>query len=633
MKQKLLSLFAFLMCVLSSNAADVTFDFSKPTDYGYTAPTSGTDVNIGQGNKISTGNVSITITKDGKSTKTIFHLNTDKSIELRTYSGAVLTIATTDNSLITEMVFAGKTVSGFALSPGTYTSSSKSWSGSTNSITMTMSGTAKISTLKVTTKSATAPADPTVSPAGGFFTTAQTVTVTPATGTTAYYTTDGTDPTSASTAYTAPISITKTTTLKVIAYKGTEASGIVTNTYTFPVVVSTIANLKKLASGTVVQLTLTGAKVLFTNTKNSNTETFVRDNTGAVCFYNTGTTLQTNDDISGTIIGEFNLTSASLPELVAYDTYTKESDLTREAGTDAEPLLITALPEDVSSLYCNLVKIEKQTCSSSDVILGLTAYNKFSKCSVPYTNALVDATGIVYPYLKSSNVVDELCPIAADGFVYHFDENITNTLGAVSSAKVALTRTLKGNQWNTFCVPFALTADQISAAFGADVKITEFSGVDGSTMLFTAATAIVAGKPYLMKPAADVVDPVFNGIALTTTVSQTITNGDYSFAGTYDPKALATDGTNLFAISDQLYVPAVGTETIKGMRAYFIVPASAPAAKLNIGGETTDIHAINGAEMSPASHIYNLNGQFVGTSADALQKGIYIVNGKKIVRK
>ena len=32
------------------------------------------------------------------------------------------------------------------------------------------------------------------------------------------------------------------------------------------------------------------------------------------------------------------------------------------------------------------------------------------------------------------------------------------------------------------------------------------------------------------------------------------------------------------------------------------------------------------------SKIYNLNGQFVGTKLDALPKGIYILNGKKILK-
>ncbi|MBQ6307504.1 MAG: chitobiase/beta-hexosaminidase C-terminal domain-containing protein, partial [Bacteroidales bacterium] len=75
---------------------------------------------------------------------------------------------------------------------------------------------------------------PTFSPAAGTFTTAQTVTLSCATtGATIYYTLDGTEPTSASTQYTAALTISSTTTVKAIAYVGTDASTVATATYHF----------------------------------------------------------------------------------------------------------------------------------------------------------------------------------------------------------------------------------------------------------------------------------------------------------------------------------------------------------------------------------------------------------------
>ncbi len=69
---------------------------------------------------------------------------------------------------------------------------------------------------------------PTFSPAGGTFTAAQTVTISDASaGVTIYYTTNGTTPTSSSTAYTAPIAVATTETLKAIAVGGTFASSAV----------------------------------------------------------------------------------------------------------------------------------------------------------------------------------------------------------------------------------------------------------------------------------------------------------------------------------------------------------------------------------------------------------------------
>ena len=73
---------------------------------------------------------------------------------------------------------------------------------------------------------------PTFSPVAGTFTTAQTVTLSCATtGATIYYTLDGTEPTDSSTEYTNAIAVSTTTTIKAIAYVGSEASTVATATY------------------------------------------------------------------------------------------------------------------------------------------------------------------------------------------------------------------------------------------------------------------------------------------------------------------------------------------------------------------------------------------------------------------
>ena len=75
---------------------------------------------------------------------------------------------------------------------------------------------------------------PTFSPAAGTYTTAQNVAISCATaGATIYYTTDGTDPTSASTPYSAPINVSSYTTIKAIAIKGTSESTVTTASYHF----------------------------------------------------------------------------------------------------------------------------------------------------------------------------------------------------------------------------------------------------------------------------------------------------------------------------------------------------------------------------------------------------------------
>src|SRR3989442_3455742 len=75
---------------------------------------------------------------------------------------------------------------------------------------------------------------PTFNPAGGSFVGSVTVTLSTTTsGATIYYTTDGSTPTTASSAYTGPVPLTTTTTLKAMAAaSGMSNSSVTSATYT-----------------------------------------------------------------------------------------------------------------------------------------------------------------------------------------------------------------------------------------------------------------------------------------------------------------------------------------------------------------------------------------------------------------
>lgn len=84
---------------------------------------------------------------------------------------------------------------------------------------------------------------------------------------------------------------------------------------------------------------------------------------------------------------------------------------------------------------------------------------------------------------------------------------------------------------------------------------------------------------------------------------------------------------------------------LKGFRGYFKqLPSSTSPAKGNIGiclvdrnGVVSSIHQVDGVSLTSASvapvAVYNLSGQQVGNSLSTLAKGVYIVNGKKFVKK
>lgn len=217
-------------------------------------------------------------------------------------------------------------------------------------------------------------------------------------------------------------------------------------------------------------------------------------------------------------------------------------------------------------------------------------------------------------------------------------DNAETILGnADKTVNVKLTRTLKADVWNTFCVPFDVTVEG-SPLEGATIKqiasVTEKD--DGAVINFVNAPATLeAGKAYLVRTATAIVNPTFNGVTVKN-VDPTNCSGNekYQLIGIYSPLNIdASLYGKVFGINNQDKLAKVKENTsIKGMRAYFLLANSATAAKLNFGGELTGIDAVDNGEAVMTGKVYNLNGQYVGNSLEGLKKGVYVVNGKKVLK-
>ena len=200
---------------------------------------------------------------------------------------------------------------------------------------------------------------------------------------------------------------------------------------------------------------------------------------------------------------------------------------------------------------------------------------------------------------------------------------------------VTLTRTLTANVWNTICLPFDVTAEQIADVLKSAGNVKEYGGeeVATSTIKFNDATTMVAGKPYLIKPTESATTLVFKGVTITATKAGHNEGEQFGIYGTFGKYAMKTNGTELFLKTDgKFYVPAEGKETMKGFRAYFIAPKNTAGAALNLSfGEATGIDGV-AVDAVKKVKVYNVNGQYVGTNLDALPKGLYIVGGKKVLK-
>ena len=204
------------------------------------------------------------------------------------------------------------------------------------------------------------------------------------------------------------------------------------------------------------------------------------------------------------------------------------------------------------------------------------------------------------------------------------------------AGQVTLKRTLSTTKWNTFVVPFQITNEELTTAFGAEVAVAEYSeaSVDANdaTVTFTpmATPAIVPNKPVLLKP-SEVNDEntyVFANRTIATGDAK-VTGTNFDFVGSYAASTTIAAGDYFFN-SNKLYKSTGKGSTIKGTRAY--IKAKSEGARITNfvidGEETTGIMNVEQGTVS-LGKVYNMQGQQVKNA----QKGIFIQNGKKVVIK
>ncbi len=273
------------------------------------------------------------------------------------------------------------------------------------------------------------------------------------------------------------------------------------------------------------------------------------------------------------------------------------------------------------------------------------------------------------------------------------NEEIANINGQSNTEKnqtLRLTRSFKTDKWNSLVLPVKLTAQQVKTAFGADTKLSALhhTSPDGKRIFFEKvdlsvndADAIEADKLYIIKPQNamptgqdektrtlnDGVTEITSSTSYYTINQVSLTSSDLKadvvqtdFVPSTEDKGIKMVGTyvwkkpaeghsipaNSYILSDGTwYYHTKGVKNVKGLRGWIQTNANPSSSETKFfingveEGEATAIEGIeNSMEVSKRinSNIYNLNGQLVrsnSVSAEGLDKGIYIIGGKKVVVK
>lgn len=214
--------------------------------------------------------------------------------------------------------------------------------------------------------------------------------------------------------------------------------------------------------------------------------------------------------------------------------------------------------------------------------------------------------------------------------VVTLDENAENNASWASKVNdgntydVQIIRSFRGGMNNTFCLPFAVSSSQCKEVFGNDVEIYTLgeATIEDYILNLTVnpASDIYPGTPVLIKPARDIVNPVFTDVKFTAYTASATTKTNANFVGSF-VKTPLTASDNLLYVGPENKVFFLSVDyDMPGMRAWFVihdVPAALGSPK-----------ALRSARIIEKEQITTsiLN---VETSGDAARKVLY--NGQIVI--
>lgn len=292
----------------------------------------------------------------------------------------------------------------------------------------------------------------------------------------------------------------------------------------------------------------------------------------------------------------------------------KDGKLTANIGIASAGVTVDIVPLDATSLDFSSSAVDLSKTPLADMKADMT--NKNLTIFLPEATEGVDA--------KEKNVVVGTTASSlslADGNDWGVTKDFT--AAAVSYDRVFKT---DANYVQSFVLPFGFTVP-------TGTTVAELSSVNGDNLVFKPVTETVANKPYLVVTTdGEFINNLTNvQVKATTGADLTTTVDGVSHIGSYTAQNVA----NVYGYANGKFVKA-NTGSVKPFRTYVKVAGSQGAAPMafgvNIEGTVTGINNATTAATAKEA-IYNLQGVRVSGDLKHLTKGVYIVNGQKVVVK
>lgn len=328
-----------------------------------------------------------------------------------------------------------------------------------------------------------------------------------------------------------------------------------------------------------------------------------------------------------------NIKGVKRLEAPEHDLYVTASTLpTGEYFVDTEitaTATVTSLRADETGVFAELFVNDEVKAIAAEADITANGTKTFS---MSYTAPVGSYTAYIKVYYSNGDVAFTTLSSSFEVVNYPalvLDETSSDPLSfATGTYDITLNRTFKAG-WNTICLPFEVDVTDIHAeavAFSLGAYNSETK-----ELTFNKETATLSARtPYVIYVPEEITTPFeFKKQALNSynATAGANTRGGITFQGTYAPIA-AGDMTGAYGVTTDGHIKKAGSgASIKGFRAYFELNGNEVKALL-FDGEDADAIRLVQTDAEEADAIYNVAGQRI----QKMQRGINIVNGKKILK-
>lgn len=350
-----------------------------------------------------------------------------------------------------------------------------------------------------------------------------------------------------------------------------------------------------------------------------------------------------------------------VPEELAFVTYEKNSKTypTYTVGDcyDETPTITPNIDEGFLKVGCLNANSDPLNKQSGTLVIFRIKTNSAVSVGDTFTGTLTKGTisaenGTVHDVANTTFTITITEPVDTRTIL---DEASSVMPKAATAVDVRVKRTLVANVWNTIVLPFTMTSQQMTEAFGDGIQLADFMGYETSydddgnvtaiKVNFSRVSSMEANHPYIIKVnkpisefTLDEVDIAPEEDPIHAVVKRTRKQWS-EMIGTYVANTEVPEMT-LFLSGNQFWY-STGNTKMKAFRAYFdfydvLTDVENSGAKIIfvVNDEASDIVGVSASDYVDGD-VFTVQGMRVGKNIDMkhLPKGVYIVKGKKYTVK